>query len=290
MGNTITTNSQSYIPQEIRETNFFQECVSRLPELSHGNVDHVGVYECEMKTGELLADRKWIREQKQYKSLEAYTGKVLKLDFSKLQVNESILFSKSALVFLKSGKSLFQSCQMAYGFQNFVRVSGAESYVAKAAKAELVPEVVKVIIKPEQKEATEVSQTGVIKIETAVIHSTPRKSSVIARFEKGLKQLTPKEMKSLQENCVYIFAKYLMSQGMDSVKAKQNALAMLGTYGVDSKYGTHTRQLVGTVASLLVDQKKMDISQMKDASSLAHSIQDVLLNDEMQETVKEIRS
>lgn len=308
MGHSLKEVS-SFVPQHIKETHFFQECISALPHLSSGvtdkegnvipgNIDHYGVEVCWQQTGRLLSDTKWVQNHPRFAELSAYSQKILKLNHQSPE--EAILFSKGALEMLDAGRTMSEAARLALSLQYAVKYSKITPMTL--AKAEnLLPESIRNIpenpqvspveapdlvaheeVKSENKDRTvRISEPMVLK------GKIPQTSAPAQRFEKDLRKLSKAEMISLQESCVQIQTQHFIDQGMSPENAKKQALSLLGATGVDGKYGSKTRQLLSNVLLILSEDKRINVADIKSVQVLNSALHAESLRGFVKQALKE---
>ncbi|GEM_PF-4212142 len=219
MGYTIKEVREPYIPQEILETHFFQECVSELQYLPGGAVDHVGIYECEQKTGDLLAGKRWVKAHPRYKELSDYVGKVLNVKIE--DPEDAILFSRGALEMLDRGSTLPEASRLGLGLQYAVKYS---------------------TVAPMQVQASH-------EVVSVTFTQSPKPS-----YKQRLKELSKDDMRSIQGNCVFLWTQHLIKNKVPQKQAEKQAMSLLGNYGLDGKYGSKTHALLAKVLKHLSEE------------------------------------
>jgi len=270
MGHTIKEIGPSYIPQEILETKFFQECVANLPHLAGQNVDHAGVYLCEQKTGELIADRRIVRQHPQFKSLDSYINKTLHLKFEKAE--DGIEFARYALRMLDAGKPMTDACRLAQGLQYAIAQSEHRSIRSLVAQEAPVEKPV---------------ETMPAERETIQVDAFVAEERVGPQLKQGFRRFSRDEVKALQGNCVQIWANHLVEDtGVSRERAQAEALKLLGSTGIDGKYGKNTNDLLKLVVGSLQRRGDLEGVSIANAKSLSKALEGISLRETIREFVR----
>lgn len=193
-----------------------------------------------------------MKQHPRFRELASYVHGTLHLRTPEKIVDQpkAVDFLKSALVMLDSGHSLLDSCQMAWGFQQMVKSSHAESFVAAALQD-----------KPRQESAH------------------PSK-----RFSWGLQQLSHKQAKMLQQDCVHLWSAKLQREGMPKGQADAQAEKLLGSTKFDGDFGSNSQGLLDLVLGDLKAQGKIDLGKIRLTEDLAAAI----MNQSLQLTLSEL--
>ena len=257
------------IPKEIQDTHFFQECVSELPDLPGRSQDHVGVYRCEEKAGELIADRRWVQNHPRYAELQNYTQNILRIKLT--EPEQAILFAKSALLLLDKGQSMMDACHLSRGLVFAVASSQGQAVREMVAEVE---KPIKIVFLPGAFDSVEVKkEVQPVHLEALVLSASikgPRSADV---FKKDLYKFSREDLKLLQRNCVELWTRHLKKSGVSPVEAEREALKLLGSSGLDGKYGARTRVLLSNVLDTLSQEQKINLEEVHSAQQL-----NVLLN------------
>lgn len=259
MGYTVKQVS-SFIPEPIRETPFFQECIANLRSLPREEIDHYGVEVCRQKTGHLLADQNWIRKHPRFAELSAYKHQILKSDF---QNPDQAAYARRMLEILDRDTPVNPKPQVV-----------AEEVSRPVAE---VPEESKVL-----------PTVSAVKIEPVVLMGKSSKvSGPVKNLEKALGKLTLIEAEALQTACVRIQTQYFIEQGMNPNNARKSAMNMLGSTGVDGVIGRKTKNLISNVLNNLSESQRIHLVDVKDVSALRRILHIESLRTFVKETPKD---